>query len=141
MANKVYPQENFIIFEGNLGEDPELKYWESGMAYCIVDVANNRDFLDKDDNKVERTNWSKVLTVGKQAEALAEFMKKGSRVMIFGELAQRKWQNEAGENRSMLQITTAKNGGHVKFMDRKNGNGGVREEEPSDMEEDGDIPF
>lgn len=141
MSDKVYPQENLIIFEGNLGEDPELKYWESGMAYCIIDVANNRDFLNKDGEKVERTNWSRVKTIGKQAEAVAEHMKKGSRVMIFGELEQRKWKNNDGDNRSMLQITTAKNGGHVKFMDPKNGNGGGNhEEEPPDGLED-DIPF
>ncbi len=142
MSDKVYPQENFLIFEGNLGEDPELKYWESGTAYCIIDVANNRDFLNKDGEKIERTNWSRVKTIGKQAEAIAEYMKKGSRVMVFGELEQRKWKNDDGDNRSMLQITTAKPGGHVKFMDPKNGNGGNggRMDEPPDMDED-DIPF
>ena len=137
MPDKIYPQENFLTFEGNLGEDPELKYWESGMAYCMFDIANNRDFLDKEEKKVERTNWSPILTTGKLAEAVAEFMKKGSHVMVFGELVQRKWQNEAGENRSRLQIRAFR----IKFMDRKNGNGGgSHEEEIPDGPED-DIPF
>ena len=139
MADKVYPQENLLVFEGNLGEDPELKYWESGTAYCKFDIANNRDFLNKDGEKVERTNWSPILTIGKLAEAVAEYMKKGSHVMVFGELEQRKWKNNEGDNRSRLQIRAVR----VKFMDRKNGNGGnggVREEEPPDMPED-DIPF
>ena len=135
MADKIYPQENFLTFEGNLGEDPELKYWESGDPYCMFDIANNDDFLNKDDEKIKRTNWSPILTTGKLAEAVAEFMKKGSHVMVFGKLVQRKWQNEAGENRSRLQIRAFR----VKFMDRKNGNGGGREE-PPDME-DGEIPF
>jgi len=136
MADKIYPQENFLTFEGNLGETPELKYWKSGTAYCKFDLANNGDYLNGDGKKVERTNWSPILTTGKLAEAVAEYMKKGSHVMVFGTLEQRKWKNDEGENRSRLQIRAVR----VKFMDRKNGGNGGGREEPPDMPED-DIPF
>lgn len=130
-------QENQIFFQGNLGADPELKYFESGVAYCIFDLANSDDYLDGEKERVERTHWSPIYTQGKLAEACAEYLKKGSEAMVTrGKLVQRKWTNEAGENRSRLQIHALK----VLFL-RGNGNGGRNSEEtPPDTPED-DIPF
>ena len=130
-------QTNQIFFQGNLGADPELKYFESGVAYCMFDLANSDDYLDGDKERIERTHWSPIFTQGKLAEACAKYLEKGSEAMVTrGKLVQRKWKNEEGENRSRLQIHALS----VLFL-RGNGNGGSREEIPPDIEEDGDIPF
>ena len=75
-----------LIIVGNLGSDPELRYATSGTAVCSMNVASNRSYTDKDGQKVKVTTWFKVSAWGKQAENCAEYLHKGSSVLVEGEL-------------------------------------------------------
>ena len=74
-----------VIIVGNLGRDPELRYASNGNAVTSLSVASNRTYT-KNDEKVKETTWFKVSVWGKQAESCSQYLKKGSSVLVEGEL-------------------------------------------------------
>jgi single-strand DNA-binding protein len=135
-------QTNVIVFEGNLGQEPELQYLPDGQPYCRLSFGNSDDYKNGNGELIKRTQWASVITWGSLAEACAEYLKKGSRALAQGKLEQRRWQDEEGNNRSMLRIKAF----FVAFLDKKNGGNGDEAleipEETSEAEpKDDDIPF
>ena len=76
-----------IIIVGNLGRDPEMRYATNGNAVTELSVASNRQYTDGMGNKVKETTWFKVSVWGKQAESCNTYLKKGSSVLVEGELS------------------------------------------------------
>jgi single-strand DNA-binding protein len=74
-----------LIIVGHLGKDPEMRYIPSGTAITTFNVATSREYT-KNDEKIEETNWFRVSAWGKQAEACATYLKKGSLVLVEGSL-------------------------------------------------------
>ena len=86
---------NKVILVGNLGNDVELKHTPSGVAVCNVSVATSESWKDKSTGeKVERTEWHKVVMFNRLAEIAAQYLAKGSKVYIEGSLMTRKWQDK-----------------------------------------------
>jgi single-strand DNA-binding protein len=77
---------NRVILVGNLGNDPETKYTQSGMAITTLSVATTSVRKDKDGNQQEKTEWHRVKLFGKVAEIAAEYLKKGRQVYIEGRI-------------------------------------------------------
>ena len=75
-----------IIIRGNLGRDPESRYLPSGELVVSMNVASNRTYTARDGSQVKETTWFRVSTFGKQAEACAKYLAKGSEVLIQGRL-------------------------------------------------------
>lgn len=75
-----------IIMVGNLGRDPELRYAPNGNAVCSLNVASNRQYTDSAGQKVKETTWFRVSVWGKQGESCNQYLKKGSSVLVEGEL-------------------------------------------------------
>jgi len=75
-----------IIFVGNLGRDPEMRYTPAGEAVTNFSVAINDNYTDKQGQKVERTIWIRVSTGGRQAETCNQYLKKGRKVLVEGRL-------------------------------------------------------
>ena len=75
-----------ITLVGSLGRDPELKYSPSGTPICSMSVATNRKYTGSDGQLVKETLWFRVSVFGKQAEASAQYLKKGSSVLVEGRL-------------------------------------------------------
>ena len=75
-----------IIIVGNLGRDPEMRYTPNGNAVTTINVASNRTFNDASGQRQKVTTWFRVSVWGKQAESVNNFLKKGSQVLIEGEL-------------------------------------------------------
>lgn len=77
---------NKVMLLGSLGADPELRNTTSGEAILSLRVATSESYLDRNKARQERTEWHRVTVWGKRGEALAKFLKKGSKVFIEGGL-------------------------------------------------------
>lgn len=90
---------NKVIVIGNLGRDPEVRYAPSGAAMCNVSVATTRNWKDKTSGeKVEETEWHRVVFYDRLAEIAGEYLKKGSPVYVEGRLKTRKWADKDGKD-------------------------------------------
>ena len=96
---------NKVILVGNLGKDPDMKYTASGAAIVNITVATSESWNDKQSGeKVEKTEWHRVVAFGKLAEIMGEWLKKGSQVYIEGKLQTRKWQDQSGADRYTTEV-------------------------------------
>lgn len=77
---------NKVQLIGNLGNAPETKFTQGGMAVCSMSVATTSSRKDKDGNKVEETQWHRVKSFGKLAEICQQYLLKGSKVYIEGSI-------------------------------------------------------
>jgi len=89
----MYLNKVFII--GNLTRDPELKAIPSGIKVCSFSVATNRVWKDKNGAKQEAADFHNVVVFGRQAETVAQYMRKGSQVMVEGRMQTRSWDDAA----------------------------------------------
>lgn len=101
---------NKVILVGNLGNDPDVKYTQSGMAITRISLATTSVRKDKDGNQQERTEWHRVVFFGRLAEIAGEYLRKGSQVYVEGSLRTRKWQGQDGQDRYTTEIVVDING-------------------------------
>lgn len=96
---------NKVILIGNLGKDPEVRYSPSGSAMANITVATTESWKDKQSGeKVEKTEWHRVVFFNRLAEIVGEYLKKGSSVYIEGRLQTRKWQGQDGQDKYTTEI-------------------------------------
>jgi single-strand DNA-binding protein len=96
---------NKVILVGNLGRDPETKYMPDGAAITNVSIATSYQRTDKaSGQKIEETEWHRVVFFSRLAEIAGEYLKKGSQVYIEGRLRTRKWQDKEGQDRYTTEI-------------------------------------
>ncbi len=84
---------NKALLIGNLTRDPELKAIPSGIKVCSFSIATNRVWKDKNGAKQEAADYHNIVVFGRQAETVAQYMKKGSQVMIEGRMQTRSWDD------------------------------------------------
>ncbi|MGQ4661239.1 single-stranded DNA-binding protein [Lysobacter sp. F6437] len=77
---------NKVILVGNLGNDPDVKYTQAGMAITTLSVATTSVRKDRDGNQVEKTEWHRVKLFGKLGEIAGEYLRKGRQVYIEGRI-------------------------------------------------------
>jgi single-strand DNA-binding protein len=96
---------NKVILIGNLGRDPEVRYTPSGAAICNVTIATSRNWKDKNSgDKVEETEWHRVVFYDRLAEIAGEYLKKGRSVYVEGRLKTRKWQDKEGKDNYTTEV-------------------------------------
>ena len=96
---------NKVILVGNLGADPETRYSTSGSAITQIRIATSESWRDKQTGEQkERTEWHRVVLVGKLAEVAGQYLKKGSQVYVEGKLQTRKWQDQSGQDRYTTEV-------------------------------------
>ena len=95
---------NKVILIGNLGNDPEMKYTQGGMAICTLSVATTSVRKDKDGNQQERTEWHRVKLFGKLGEIAGEYLKKGRQVYIEGSIRYDKFTGADGVEKYFTDI-------------------------------------
>jgi len=99
---------NKVILVGNLGQDPDVKYTPGGQAVCNISVATTRSWNDKNSGeKVEKTEWHRVVFFSRLAEIAGEYLRKGSQVYVEGRLQTRKWQDQSGADRYTTEIVAS----------------------------------
>ena len=87
---------NKVILAGNLGNDPDVKYTQGGMAVCRISLATTSVRKDRDGNQQERTEWHRVVFFGKLGEIAGEYLRKGSQVYVEGSLRYDKYTGQDG---------------------------------------------
>ena len=140
---------NKVILVGNLGQDPEIKYTAGGAAVTTLSIATSDSWKVKDSGMdQERTEWHRVVLWRRLAEIAGEYLKKGSKVYIEGQLQTRKWEQE-GQTRYTTEIIAR----DMQFLDSRGSAKPSNQEEPglsSDQStpdvvdssiDDDDIPF
>lgn len=110
---------NKVMVIGRLGRDPELKYTQAGAPVCTLNLATDESYKDNNGQKVERTEWHRVVVFQKAAENCSQYLAKGSLVFVEGSLQTRKWQDQQGQDRYVTEIRAHR----VQFLDRKGDNG------------------
>ena len=96
---------NKVILVGNLTRDPELRYTPKGMAIAKIGLAVNRNWTSESGEKKEEVTFVDVDAFGRQAETLAQYMKKGSPILIEGRLRLDQWDDkQTGQKRSKLGV-------------------------------------
>ncbi|HHK7182593.1 single-stranded DNA-binding protein [Collinsella bouchesdurhonensis] len=115
--------ENPLFFEGGVKEDPQVRYTQDNKPWVTLDVASTSRRFDKEANEwVDgTTTWIPVALFGNGAEAVGQQVRKGTVVMVFGNLVQRSWTTEQGERRSRLECRASSIG--VKCRKTRDGAG------------------
>lgn len=111
---------NKVILIGNLGRDPELRTTQSGQAVANFTLATTENWTDKSGEKVERTEWHRIVTWGRTAELCAQYLSKGRTAYIEGRLQTREWEDKDGTKRQTTEI----NANTVQFIGGPGGSGG-----------------
>lgn len=110
---------NKAILVGNLGRDPETRYTQSGSAVTNCSVATSKSWKDRDSGELkERTEWHRVVFFNRLAEVAGEYLKKGSKVYIEGELRTRDWERD-GQKHYTTEIVA----NEMQMLDSRGGSG------------------
>lgn len=97
---------NKVILIGNLGQDPEVRYFPNGGSVCSLSVATSESWRDKNTGEQkELTEWHRLtIKQPRLVEIAGEYLKKGAKVYIEGRLRTRKWQDQNGQDRYSTEI-------------------------------------
>ena len=123
---------NKIFLVGRLTKDPESKMLPSGTAVANFSIATNRYFTDKSGEKQQEVEFHNISTFGKIAESSAQYLKKGSLVLIEGRIRTRSWNDKEGNKRYTTEVIAQK----VQFGPRSEGSFKATKEAPSTPKEE-----
>lgn len=115
---------NKVILIGYLGQDPDVRYMQNGSAVANINLATSETWRDKQTGEQnERTEWHRVVFIGKLAEVVGEYLKKGSQVYVEGKLQSRKWQDQSGQERYTTEVRVDGFGGVMQMLGQHSSNG------------------
>ncbi len=128
---------NRALVIGNLTRDPELKSLPSGIQVTSFSVATNRVWKDKNGAKQESTDYHNIVVFGRQAETAAQYLRKGSNVLVEGRMQTRSWDATDGSKKYRTEIVADR----VQFGARPGGaapagapsTGGKKEDDGTDV--------
>jgi len=112
---------------GNLGADPEVRSFQNGGRVCNLRIATSEQWKDKSGERQERTEWHTVAVFQEPAINFAEqYLRKGAKVYVEGQLQTRKWQDQQGNDRYTTEIAIRPFNGQLTSLDSPGGGGGQR---------------
>jgi single-strand DNA-binding protein len=116
---------NKAILIGNLGADPEVRTFQNGGKVCNLSVATSESWKDKQSGeRKERTEWHRVAIFNENLVRIAEqYLKKGSKVYLEGQIETRKWQDQSGQDRYSTEVVLRPFRGELTLLDGR-GDGG-----------------
>ncbi|MCA0847646.1 single-stranded DNA-binding protein [Salipiger thiooxidans] len=117
---------NKVILVGNLGADPEVRTFQNGGKVCNLRIATSENWKDRNTGeRRERTEWHSVAIFSEPLARIAEqYLRKGSKVYIEGQLETRKWQDQSGQDRYSTEIVLRPYRGELTLLDGRQGGGG-----------------
>ena len=119
---------NKVILVGNLGADPEARSLNNGGEVVNMRVATSENWKDRDGNRQERTEWHNVTIYNENLGRVAKnYLRKGSKVYLEGQLQTRKWQDQSGNDKYTTEIVLQKFRGELVLLDSREGGGGGRD--------------
>lgn len=116
---------NKVILVGNLGRDPEVRTFQNGGKVVNLRIATSENWRDKQSGeRKERTEWHSVAILNENLARIAEqYLRKGSKVYIEGQLETRKWQDQSGQDRYTTEIVLRPFRGEMTLLDGRDGGG------------------
>lgn len=146
---------NKVMILGNVGRDPEIRTSQDGSKFASLAIATSDAWKDKiTGEKKERTEWHRVVIFNPQlAEIVEQYVSKGSKIYVEGQLQTRKWQDNAGIERYTTEVVVSRFKGELALLDRRSGVrqddmpddsgmiGQSQQSQISDSEIDDEIPF
>lgn len=108
---------NKCMIIGNLGADPEMRYTANGNAVTEFRVATSRTYTTGDGERVEETEWFRIVTWNRLAETCAQYLSKGRQVFVEGRMKTRSWEGQDGQKRYMTELIAD----NVKFLGGRDG--------------------
>ena len=122
---------NKVILIGALGQDPDVKYTQGGMAITTLSLATTSVRKDRDGNQQEKTEWHRVKLFGKLGEIAGEYLKKGRQVYIEGSIRYDKFTGQDGQERYITEIIADEMQMLGGGGEGGGGGGGMRSERPA----------
>lgn len=120
---------------GRLGQDPEIRYMDSGDPVANLSLATGESWKNKQGKKQEKTEWHRIVIFGKLAEIAGKYLRKGSQVYIEGKLQTRKWQDSDGNDRYTTEIAINGFNGSMQMLGGKNDSSPAQNEPTSRREQ------
>ncbi len=117
---------NKVILVGNLGRDPEVRHTQSGDAIVHFSIATSETWRDRaSGERRERTEWHRVVIFNEHLGKIAQqYIHKGSKVYLEGQLQTRKWTDQQGMERYSTEVVLARFRGELTMLDSRGGGGG-----------------
>ena len=106
---------NKVMLIGRLGKDPELKYAANGTPVTSFTMATDESYTDREGNRVDKAEWHRVVVFSRQAENVANYLRKGSLAYVEGSLQTRDWEDQNGQKRYTTEVKAQR----VQFLDPK----------------------
>jgi single-strand DNA-binding protein len=119
---------NKVILVGNLGKDPESRTFQNGGKVVSFSVATSENWKDRNSGeRKEKTEWHNVSIFSEGLARVAEqYLKKGSKVYLEGQLETRKWQDQSGNDRYSTDVVLRNFNSAMVLLDSRDGGGGSR---------------
>ncbi len=116
---------NKVILIGNLGKDPEVRSFQNGGKVCNLSVATSETWKDKmSGERKERTEWHRVVIFNENLVRVAEqYLKKGSKVYLEGQIETRKWADQSGVEKYSTEVVLRPFRGELTLLDSREGAG------------------
>ena len=117
---------NKVILIGNLGRDPEVRTFQNGGKVCNLRIATSENWKDRNTGeRREKTEWHSVAIFSEPLARVAEqYLRKGSKVYIEGQLETRKWQDQSGQDRYSTEVVLRPYRSELTMLDGRDGGGG-----------------
>jgi single-strand DNA-binding protein len=127
---------NKVILVGNLGADPEARSLNNGGEVVNMRVATSEQWKDRDGNRQERTEWHNVVIFNENLGRVAKnYLRKGSKVYLEGQIQTRKWTDQSGNDRYSTEVVLQRFRGELVLLDSREGAGGARGSFNEDFED------
>ncbi|MGA7722371.1 MAG: single-stranded DNA-binding protein [Ignavibacteriaceae bacterium] len=139
MADLKMPEINYVIVAGNLTKDPVFRQTTNSTPVVNFSIASNRKYKDSTNQWQEDVCYVGIVAWNKLAESCRDRLKKGSAVLVDGELQSRSWKSDEGHNRSIVEIKARR----IQFLNKRvklNGENGAEEHlDEEDIVSDDDV--
>ena len=113
---------NKVILVGNLGADPEARSLNNGGEVVNMRVATSEQWKDRDGNRQERTEWHNVVIFNENLGRVAKnYLRKGSKVYLEGQIQTRKWTDQSGNDRYTTEVVLQRFRGELVLLDSREG--------------------
>jgi len=122
--NKMVGSVNKVILLGNLGRDPEIRSMQSGSKMASFSIATSKRWRDKNtQEQKEKTSWHNIVVFGDGLVNIVEnYVKKGSKIYVEGELQTRKWADQDGNDRYTTEVILQGYNSNLTLLDSRNNN-------------------
>lgn len=117
---------NKVILVGNLGRDPEVRSMQDGSPVVNLSVATSENWRDKNTGeRRDKTEWHRVVIFNENLAKVAQnYLKKGSKVYLEGQLQTRKWTDQSGQEKYSTEVVLQRYRGELTMLDGRGDNAG-----------------